>query len=231
MATRALIGFLDDDKQLVGTYNHYDGYPEHLGKVLVKHFNDEEAAERLASTGYISSIDIDTGDIDSKYDEEPSYKVLDAESAFEAGLMIGDMVDSFGGDYGYVWVKPLQKWITVKNSGTANIAKQIEDELGESGMYMVDEIEENIMEEGYEAKWAKFLNEAKDVNFDIIKSYIKNKANNGQYQDGSFDYAIDAYIDSLKNSFRLGAKEDYVDYEMDDYVEDFDNYLFDRMDS
>ena len=231
MATRALIGFLDDDKQLVGTYNHYDGYPEHLGKVLVKHFNDEDAAERLASTGYISSIDLETGDIDSKYDEEPSYKVLDAESAFEAGLMIGDMVDSFGGDYGYVWVKPLGKWLTVKNSGTANIAKQIEDELGESGMYMVDEIEENIMEEGYEAKWAQFLSEAKDVNFDIIKSYIKNKANNGQYQDGSFDYAIDAYIDSLKNSFRLGAKADYVDYEMDDYVEDFDNYLFDKMDS
>ena len=36
MATRALIGFLDDDKQLVGTYNHYDGYPEGLGKTLIK---------------------------------------------------------------------------------------------------------------------------------------------------------------------------------------------------
>ena len=48
MATRALIGFLDDDKQLVGTYNHYDGYPDGLGKTLVKHFNDEDAAEKLA---------------------------------------------------------------------------------------------------------------------------------------------------------------------------------------
>ena len=226
MATRALIGFLDDDKQLVGTYNHYDGYPEHLGKVLVKHFNDEDAAERLASTGYISSIDMETGDIDSKYDEDPTYKVLDADSPFEAGLMIGDMVDSFGGDYGYVWVKPLQKWITVKNSGTANIAKQIEDELGESGMYMVDEIEENIMEEGYEAKWAQFLSEAKNVNFDVIKAYIKKEKSLDDK-----DFALDAYIDSLKNSFRLGAKADYVDYEMDDYVEDFDNYVSDKMDS
>jgi len=226
MATRALIGFLDDDKQLVGTYNHYDGYPEHLGKVLVKHFNDEDAAERLASTGYISSIDMETGDIDSKYDEEPSYKVLDAESAFEAGLMIGDMVDSFGGDYGYVWIKELGKWFTLKNNGIANIAKQIEDELGESGMYMVDEIEENIMEEGYEAKWAQFLSEAKNVNFDVIKAYIKKEKSLDDK-----DFALDAYIDSLKNSFRLGAKADYVDYEMDDYVEDFDNYVSDKMDS
>ena len=226
MATRAMIGFLDDDKQLVGTYNHYDGYPEHLGKVLVKHFNDEDAAERLASTGYISSIDMETGDIDSKYDEDPTYKVLDADSPFEAGLMIGDMVDSFGGDYGYVWIKELGKWFTLKNNGIANIAKQIEDELGESGMYMVDEIEENIMEEGYEAKWAQFLSEAKNVNFDVIKAYIKKEKSLDDK-----DFALDAYIDSLKNSFRLGAKADYVDYEMDDYVEDFDNYVSDRMDS
>ena len=158
MATRALIGFLDDDKQLVGTYNHYDGYPEGLGKTLVKHFNDRDAAERLASTGYISSIDQD-GNIDSKFkDQEPLYKVIDAEDAYEAGLMVGDAVDYFGGDYGYVWVG--DKWITIKNNGIAGMARQIEDKLGESGMYMVDEneeIEENIMEQGYEAKWAKFF--------------------------------------------------------------------------
>ena len=70
MATRALIGFLDDDKQLVGTYNHYDGYPDGLGKTLVKHFNDGDAAEKLAATGYISSIDPESGDIDSKYNQE-----------------------------------------------------------------------------------------------------------------------------------------------------------------
>jgi len=62
MATRALIGFLDDDKQLVGTYNHYDGYPEGLGKILNKHYNDEDAAERLASEGYISYLDNETGE-------------------------------------------------------------------------------------------------------------------------------------------------------------------------
>ena len=224
MATRALIGFLDDDKQLTSTYNHYDGYPEHTGKLLKKYFNDVEAAERLAATGYISSID-DEGNIDSKYDEDPYYKVIDAEDAFTAGMMIGDEVKDMTADYGYIWVRELGKWITVKNSGGDSIAKQLEDELGESGMYMVDE---SINEAGYEAKWAQFLLEAKDVDFNVIKAFIKNS--NDGYKDGSYDYAIDAYIDSLKNSFRLGAKEDYADYEMDDYVEDFDNYVADRMD-
>ena len=36
MATRALIGFIDDDRQFVSTYNHYDGYPEALGARLIE---------------------------------------------------------------------------------------------------------------------------------------------------------------------------------------------------
>jgi hypothetical protein len=221
MATRALIGFLDDDKQFTSTYNHYDGYPEHTGKLLKKYFNDVEAAERLAATGYISSID-DDGNIDSKYDEEPYYKVIDAEDAFTAGMMIGDEVKDMTADYGYIWVRELGKWITVKNQGGDSIAKQLEDELGESGMYMVDE---SINEAGYEAKWAQFLNEAEGVDFNVVKTYIAKDKN----IDGD-DFALDAYIDSLKNSFRLN-KNDYIDYEMEDYVEDFDNYVADKMDS
>ena len=221
MATRALIGFLDDDKQFTSTYNHYDGYPEHTGKLLKKYFNDVEAAERVAATGYISSID-DEGNIDSKYDEEPYYKVIDAEDAFTAGMMIGDEVKDMTADYGYIWVRELGKWITVKNQGGDSIAKQLEDELGESGMYMVDE---SINEAGYEAKWAQFLNEAEGVDFNVVKTYIaKEKDIDGE------DFALDTYIDSLKNSFRLN-KNDYIDYEMEDYVEDFDNYVADKMDS
>ena len=233
MATRALIGFLDDDKQLVGTYNHYDGYPDGLGKTLVKHFNDGDAAEKLAATGYISSIDPESGDIDSKYDQEPYYKIVDADDAFTAGSMIGDAVDYFGGDYGYVWVKELKKWLTIKNNGIAGMAKQIEDELGESGMYMVDEneeIEENIMEQGYEAKWAKFLGEAKNIDFGVIKKYIQDELKRG---DSREDIELDTYIDSIKRDFDAGGarRSDYDDYEMDDYVEDFENYIADKRDA
>ena len=230
MATRALIGFLDDDKQLVGTYNHYDGYPDGLGKTLVKHFNDGDAAEKLAATGYISSIDPESGDIDSKYDQEPYYKIVDADDAYTAGSMIGDAVDYFGGDYGYVWVKELKKWLTIKNNGIAGMAKQIEDELGESGMYMVDEsekIEENIMEQGYEAKWAKFLKEGKSMDFDVIKRYIQDDLKMGDVED----VGLDTYIDSLKRDFAQGRDSNYDDYEMEDYVEDFENYIADKRDA
>ena len=59
MATRALIGYFDDDRVLTSTYNHYDGYPDHLGKMLDKYFSNEELAKKIAGTGYISYIDDD----------------------------------------------------------------------------------------------------------------------------------------------------------------------------
>ena len=36
-------------------------------------------------------------------------------------------------------LKPLGKWYVLKNKGGDSMAKQIEDVLGDSGMYMVDE--------------------------------------------------------------------------------------------
>ena len=44
------------------------------------------------------------------------------------------------------------------------------------------------------------------------------------------NFGLDAYMDSLKNDFRLGRGDDYIDYEMDDFVEDFENYIADKMD-
>jgi len=230
MATRALIGFIDDDRQFVSTYNHYDGYPEYLGKALDKHFGNREQAERVASTGYISSIDIEDGSIESKYNEEPDYKVLDGDP-YEAGIAIGEKVDEYGGDYGYVWFDG--KWHMVKNAGIANMAKALEDKLDDGGktFMSIDENKklENIMEEGYEAKWARFLSEGKKMNFDVIRNYIEKEKGS---DDGMPDYGLDAYMDSLKRDFEAGGarRSGYDDYEMDDYVEDFENYVSDKMD-
>tara|TARA_R110000824_G_scaffold371829_1_gene561635 strand:+ start:105 stop:773 length:669 start_codon:yes stop_codon:yes gene_type:complete len=222
MATRALIAYLDDSKKLTSTYNHYDGYPDYLGKILLNHFDDDTAAEGVAMKGYISNIDED-GTINSKYDEAADTEILD-EEAFSAAMQIGGKVDEYGGDYGYIWFN--KQWNTIKNNGIEGMAKQIVEELEESGMFMVDENkEENIMEAGYEAKWAQFLNEAEDMDFGVIKSFIAKDKNIDMD-----DFALEAYVESLKNSFRLD-KDDYKDYEMDDYVEDFDNYVSDKMDS
>lgn len=232
MATRALIGFIDDDRQFVSTYNHYDGYPEYLGKALDKYFNDREAAERVASTGYISSIDIEDGSIESKYNEEPDYKVLDGDP-YEAGIAIGEKVDEYGGDYGYVWFDG--KWHSVKNAGIANMAKALEDKLDDGGktfMSIDENKEEDIMKEGYEAKWAQFLSEGKKVDFDVIEKYIEKETTGEDLQGKQLvNFGLDAYMDSLKRDFAQGRGDDYIDYEMDDYVEDFENYVADKMDS
>ena len=225
MATRALIGYLDDSKKLTTTYNHYDGYPGYLGKILKEYYSGDEKAKYVASVGYISSIDED-GKINSKFNESANTMILD-EEAFSAAMQIGDEVDGYGADFGYVYFN--DEWNTIKNNGIRGMAEQIVDELGESGMFMVDESEdenENIMEQGYEAKWAKFLNEAKQMDFDVLKKYIKQETN---YDDSE----INTYIESLQRDFEAGGDRSngYDDYEMDDYVEDFENYIQDKRDA
>jgi hypothetical protein len=224
MATRALIGHLDKDRKFVSTYNHYDGYPDGLGKTLEKFFNTDEKARVVSNMGYISSIDPDSGEIESKYKESADKMILD-DDIVEAGLIVAKEIDTINGEYGYIWFG--YDWFTIKNNGIEGMAAQFDDEMAASGMFMVDEnkIEENIMEAGYEAKWAQFLNEAEGVDFNVIKTYIAKEKD----IDGG-DFALDAYMDSLKNSFRLN-KNDYADYEMNDYIEDFDNYVADKMDS
>ena len=223
MATRALIGYLDSNKVLTTTYNHYDGYPDYLGKKLKEFYNTNDLARKIANTGYISSIEED-GTITSKYDEIADKIQLD-DDIVEAGLIVAKEIDTINGEYGYIWFG--YDWFTIKNNGIEGMAAQFDDEMAASGMFMVDEnkIEENIMEAGYEAKWAQFLNEAEGVDFNVIKTYIAKEKD-----IDSRDYLLDTYIDSLKNSFRLN-KSDYSDYEMEDFVEDFDNYVNDKMDS
>ena len=225
MATRALIGYLDDSKKLTTTYNHYDGYPDYLGKILKEHYSGDEKAKYVASVGYITSIDED-GKINSKFNESANTMILN-EEAFSAAMQIGEEVNGYGADYGYVYFN--DEWNTIKNNGIEGMAKQIVEEIEESGMFMVDEnkeIEENIMEQGYESKWAKFLNESAGPDFKVLSDYIAQETN---YDD----LDISTYIESLKRDFEAGGgrRDGYDDYEMDDYVEDFENYIQDKRDA
>jgi hypothetical protein len=66
--------------------------------------------------------------------------------------------------------------------------------------------------------------------FSVLKKYLQQS---GDYEDGSLDFAIDSYIEAVKRDFEAGGtrRSDYDDYEMDDYVEDFDNWFTEKMDS
>ena len=71
MATRALIGYLNNDNTITTTYNHYDGYPENLGVALDKHYDTDAKAKEIANTGYVSYIDPETGDIEANNSDSP----------------------------------------------------------------------------------------------------------------------------------------------------------------
>ena len=210
MATRALIGYLDEDRNFTCTYNHYDGYPDHLGKALLDHYDSDEKAKEIANTGYISFVDED-GKIDSKYNEPANKMVLD-DDIVEAGLQIGEKVDEYGGNYGYVWFD--DQWMTFKNNGIRSIADQFEREMPAdgAGIFKVEEQlnekEKEEMEENYQTKWNQFITE--------------NQA---------LDNMWAVYVKSLVNAIRLEGVDDYTNFSEDDFIEDYENFMADKMDS
>ena len=242
MATRALLGSIQTDaagnQVLTSTYNHYDGYPENLGVGLNNFYDQTDAAIKISNQGYISYLDPETGEIEAKH-KEPADKNKLPDSYEDAMREIYSIADSYGADYVYLYDFDDMEWLDSRMYGSkklmdtfsgTGIENQFEgyeggDLADEDSIRNMEEGYESINEAGYEAKWAQFLNEAEGVDFNVVKTYIAKDKN----IDGD-DFALDAYIDSLKNSFRLN-KNDYIDYEMEDYVEDFDNYVADKMDS
>lgn len=59
MSTRSFIGFRDENGEFFGIYCHYDGYPSHVGKILVEHHNSFAAAEALTNGSHVRNFDHD----------------------------------------------------------------------------------------------------------------------------------------------------------------------------
>ena len=56
MGTRSNIAYKKEDDSIVSSYCHYDGYVEHNGVMLLKHYNGEKQARELVDNGYMSSL-------------------------------------------------------------------------------------------------------------------------------------------------------------------------------
>ena len=61
MATRSAIGMIIDGK-VRAVYCHWDGYPEHNGRILVDHYQDPAKIQELISMGEISSLGPEIGE-------------------------------------------------------------------------------------------------------------------------------------------------------------------------
>jgi hypothetical protein len=57
MATRSTISLLDKvNNRIISVYCHWDGYPEHNGRILKDHYNDISKINELMQNGNISSL-------------------------------------------------------------------------------------------------------------------------------------------------------------------------------
>jgi hypothetical protein len=116
MATRALIGYLDESNILTTTYNHYDGYPSNLGVALEKFYNSEEKAKEISNVGYISFLCSNTGKWDAANTQTP-YKIKIDHKTFTEQLH--EYANGCWAEYVYIWDK--DKWNTIKVEEFSNM--------------------------------------------------------------------------------------------------------------
>lgn len=75
MATRSRIG-IEGKNGITSIYCHWDGYPEHNGKILVEHYADEAKIEQLMKLGNLSSLGAEIGtkhDFDQRVEGECTF--------------------------------------------------------------------------------------------------------------------------------------------------------------
>jgi hypothetical protein len=80
------------------------------------------------------------------------------------------------------------------------------------------------MIETYQSKWNQFINEEKHFSYssEILKDLLMD---NGGDED-----VVEAYINSLRMDMKTNA-DDYKDFTKEDFIEDFENYVGDKMGS
>jgi len=218
MGTRALIGYLDTDggAKLTSTYNHYDGYPSNLGKGLENFYDNDAKAEEIANVGYISYLDPETGEWDAANKQKPEVTML-PDNFNEAMMEIAAEVDSFGADYGYIWDNENEEWIAIKNNGIGAMTDNLEMELAHlKGKFAMLPDQPDQTMEAYHIGSNKEVIIKEEGAVDKAKKALKGKMN------------LDVYIKSLENDIRLNGEKSYEDYSLDDFVEDYDNYIQDK---
>ena len=229
MATRALIGTIETDaagnQVLTSTYNHYDGYPDSLGVALNNHYDNAAAAVKISNQGYISFLDPENGSIDAKHKEAADKNIL-PDQYEDAMRKVASIADSYGADYVYLYDFDDAEWLNSVAYGPKKIMDSfsgtgVEDQFeGYEGGDLADADSIRNMEEGdYITEWKNFLNEGEKDVIGVASSILRDMPN------------LDVYIDSLRNDVRLNGPEDYQGYTSDDWEEDYNNYMADKMDS
>ena len=223
MATRALIGYMENGV-LTSTYNHYDGYPENLGKALNTFYNTPEKAKEIANRGYISYVDPETGEIEAKNQDTPDKLDLNKLDPEQAVLEVADLVDSSGADYAYFYSADAGMWYNIKNYGKRQMSDALEGILFQGSEKMDEnqlsplhtdqgEISDNIYDYA-----DRMMGAGVDDIEDLIMYYKNNPDEIPEPMDAKFfvQYA-DEIAQAVKDKERYEAGDvDAPDYELDE---------------
>jgi len=111
--------------------------------------------------------------------------------------------------------------MTVKGGSTKSMYTTI-DQLMPELFGMGTNPEDDMMEEkDYMTEWKAFLNE-NTVEKVMSQAFFK-------LQDEPKEM-VDAYKKSLANDIRLNGQESYADFSVEDFIDDYNEYVSDKMD-
>jgi hypothetical protein len=116
MATRSNIAYKTAEGKIRSVYCHWDGYPEHNGKILMDHYTDQAKIEALVALGSISSLGAELGekqDFDDRSTQKDDWTLAYHRDRGEQ-LVVSEYEDvpSWVADmeeYAYLWNG--QEWI------------------------------------------------------------------------------------------------------------------------
>jgi len=116
MATRSNIAYKTAEGKIRSVYCHWDGYPEHNGKILMDHYTDQAKIEALIELGSISSLGTELGekqDFDDRSTQKDDWTLAYHRDRGEE-LVVSEYEDvpSWVADmeeYAYLWNG--QEWI------------------------------------------------------------------------------------------------------------------------
>lgn len=112
MSTRSLIVTKTDDDKYRGIYAHWDGYPEHNGRILQEHYTDQEKIDTLIDLGNVSvlapSTEKPTGhSYDTRVEGHCVFYGRDRgeeeQEAFEESSIQDILNLDYGQDFVYIW--------------------------------------------------------------------------------------------------------------------------------
>ena len=223
MATRALIGYLNPDNTITTTYNHYDGYPENLGKALDRHYDTDETAKEIANMGYVSFVEPVNGDIEANNQDRPitvgDENLISSLQYFkeEAGNV----------DYAYLYIPVLGEWV---NSKTSIKMESFVDTFIDAMESTVEEFDEDeyesdimndTMDESYQSKWKKFLGEniVDETEFNFLNHILGDK-----YSENEIETYLksDSFVEASRDDDMEMAADNASNWE-NEFFEFFDN--------